>query len=200
MTRLEKWAIVAACVAVGILVLVWVRPFQDRNDAAPGAATAPLFQSQDPPMTVLVFYATPEGVLESEERTIFQSALRINQMKQAVLEGLKPPQDPSHLSVIPEGVTLREVYVDRQNTAYVDVSQEWVSKHPGGSAYEWLTVQAMVAGVMKNFEEIRGVRFLVEGQPVETLGGHLDLSQPMTMDLNFIRVVAAPSPVVPPAP
>jgi hypothetical protein len=51
-----------------------------------------------------------------------------------------------------------------------------VDTHPSGLATEMLTVRSMVATLHANLPRIVAVRFLVEGQPAQTLAGHADLS------------------------
>lgn len=181
------FAVLAACavVAVGVWgVTVWRRP---PGPAIASLGTAPLYQQQDPPMSIQVYYATEDGALEPEPRTIFQSSERLNQMKQAVMEALKPPQIPGHVAVVPEGTTLRELYLDAQRTVFLDCSSELASKHGGGSWNEWLTVQALVATVMKNFEDVKNLQLLIEGHAVDSLRGHVELARPLGLDASIIR-------------
>jgi hypothetical protein len=56
----------------------------------------------------------------------------------------------------------------------------------GGSAEEIYTVYAIVNSVALNIPEIRRVGILVEGQPVETLNGHLDLRHPLPPNLSIV--------------
>ena len=80
---------------------------------------------------------------------------------------------------VPEGTSLRQLYVDRYGTAWVDFSAELKANLPGGSASETLTVYAIVNSIGLNVPEIRSVGILVGGNPVETLNGHLDLRRPL---------------------
>jgi hypothetical protein len=79
---------------------------------------------------------------------------------------------------IPNGVTLRELFVTSQGVAYVDLSQELVSNHPGGSSAEELTVFSLSQTLVANFPAVKTVKILVEGREVQTLAGHLDLTIP----------------------
>ncbi len=79
---------------------------------------------------------------------------------------------------IPRGVSLREIFVTSQGVAYLDLSQELVSNHPGGSSAEELTVFSLSQTLIANFPAIKTVKILVEGREIETLAGHLDLTVP----------------------
>jgi len=185
---------VAVVVATGLLVaggVVWMSLGRSGHGRPAVALEPPLFQQQDPPLDIAVYYVSDTGALEPESRVIFKSAQRLNQMKQALLEALKPPVEVTHAAVVPEGVALRELYVDAQGTAYVDCSAELIERHPGGSTYEWYTVQALAAALIHNFEEVKAVRFLVEGRPVDTLKGHVELTSPIGVDSSWFRAPLA---------
>ena len=79
---------------------------------------------------------------------------------------------------IPRGVTLRELFVTSQGVAYVDLSQELVANHPGGSSAEELTVFSLSQTLIANFPAVKTVKILVEGREIQTLAGHLDLTIP----------------------
>jgi hypothetical protein len=60
--------------------------------------------------------------------------------------------------------------------AVVDLSGSFVEAHPSGIEPETLTLLSIIGTLHANFPEITQVRFLVDGQPRETLAGHADLS------------------------
>ena len=49
------------------------------------------------------------------------------------------------------------------------------TNHPSGIEPETLTIDSILATIGANFPQIEQVRFLVDGQPRETLNGHADL-------------------------
>ena len=73
--------------------------------------------------------------------------------------------------------------MDSRGDAFLDLTSEVRSAHPGGSFGEALTVAALVNAVTTNLRAVRRVQLLVEGEEVETLAGHLDVSQPLVPDL-----------------
>jgi hypothetical protein len=79
---------------------------------------------------------------------------------------------------IPRGVTLRELFVTSTGAAYVDLSQELVTNHPGGSSAEELTIFSLSQTLIANFPAVKTVKILVEGREIQTLAGHLDLTVP----------------------
>ena len=79
---------------------------------------------------------------------------------------------------IPRDVSLRELFITSQGVAYLDLSQELVSNHPGGSSGEELTVFSLSQTLIANFPAVKTVRILVEGREIQTIAGHLDLTIP----------------------
>ena len=61
--------------------------------------------------------------------------------------------------------------------AVVDLSTSFVVAHPSGIEPETLTLLSIIGTLHVNFPEVAQVRFLVDGQPRDTLAGHADLTR-----------------------
>jgi hypothetical protein len=59
--------------------------------------------------------------------------------------------------------------------AVVNLRGSFADHHPSGIEPETLTIESMIGTLRANFPRIEAVRFLVDGQPRETLNGHADL-------------------------
>jgi hypothetical protein len=59
--------------------------------------------------------------------------------------------------------------------AVVNLHGTFADHHPSGIEAETLTVESIVGTLYENFPRIEQVRFLVDGQPRDTLNGHADL-------------------------
>ena len=88
--------------------------------------------------------------------------------------------------VVPAGTRLRAFFVDSRGDAFLDLTSDVQSAHPGGSFGEALTVAALVNAVTTNLRAVRRVQLLVEGEEVETLAGHFDVSQPLGPDASLV--------------
>ena len=62
-------------------------------------------------------------------------------------------------------------------TAVVNLTRDFAENHPSGIEPETLTLLSIVETLHGNFPAVRQVRFLVDGQPRETLAGHADLTR-----------------------
>jgi hypothetical protein len=61
--------------------------------------------------------------------------------------------------------------------AVVNLSAAFVAAHPSGIEPELLTLLSIIGTLHANLPQISEVRFLVDGQPRETLAGHADLTR-----------------------
>lgn len=92
----------------------------------------------------------------------------------ALLQGSR---DQGVATIIPEGTQLQGIKVDK-NIAYVSFNAAMVKKFNGGSTGELMLVSSIV-NTLTEFPEIKSVQILIDGKKVETLSGHLDLTEPM---------------------
>jgi len=77
-------------------------------------------------------------------------------------------------TMIDDRVQFNSVTV-RGGTAYVDMAGEDLF---GSSLEESLLISQIVSSLVVSFEEIERVRFLIDGDAVDTLMGHIDTSEP----------------------
>lgn len=145
-------------------------------------------QESLPPRDVILYFAlAQETLLYPETRQITgcdDDTSCIEGLIAALAEG---PQTTSGLvRVIPEGTTLHSVAIDGEQVV-LDFGPRLVNGHPGGSTSELLTVYALVDTIAANFPHLRQVQLLFDGQPRETLKGHIDVSQPVKADFSWTR-------------
>jgi spore germination protein GerM len=162
----------------------WMLARQDRQ-APPVEASGPA-ALQVAHITATLFYGSPDGFsLTPVRREVQLDDGVVAQGRQVLLVQLQPAPTGA-ISVIPAATVLRAFYVTRQGEAFVDLSAEVVSGHPGGAQNEWLTIQAIVHAVTANLPAVRRVQILVEGREVDTIAGHLDLRRPLAPDAGIL--------------
>ncbi|WP_158942971.1 GerMN domain-containing protein [Granulicella sp. S190] len=59
--------------------------------------------------------------------------------------------------------------------AVVNLHGSFVDNHPSGIQVEALTLQSLIGTLHAALPQVTGIRFLVDGQPHDTLAGHADL-------------------------
>lgn len=126
-----------------------------------------------------LFYVSDDGTrLSGVERDVPYAERTAEQARLIVEEQLKAVGAPL-VSAVPAGTTLRAVYVTGDGAAFVDLSAEVASAHPGGSLNELLTIHTFVQALTANLPAITSVQLLVDGKEVDTLAGHVDIKRPI---------------------
>lgn len=136
---------------------------------------------------VELYFSSKDGQYLVKEKTqILKLNDNLSQAKLIINELIKGPKSKELFPTIPEGTQIRELYF-HENTAYVDFSDELVKKHPGGSSGEILTIYSIVNTLTSNFQKIKYVQILVEGNEIETIAGHVDTTLPFKPNPSLTR-------------
>ena len=183
-------AVAVALVATVVTLTIWLldQPITETPEAVDLPSDervviplpTPAVEPDDPAVRrirVTLFLLSDSGMaLATEDREIALADTLQEQAKQ-VLRELLAGSRQGLASAVPDGVQLRELFITPQGLAFVDLSQELVSNHTGGSRAEELTIYSLSNTLIANFPAIKRVQFLVEGREVPTLAGHMDLTQ-----------------------
>ena len=133
---------------------------------------------------VKLYFSTRDAMyLEAELRKI--DAGKSNKYIETITELIKGPESKELNATIPAGVRIRNIRIEGK-TAYLDFNQALVDNHWGGSTGEIMTIYSIV-NTITQFPEIDYAKILVEGQEIETLAGHLDISVALEADQNLIK-------------
>ena len=89
------------------------------------------------------------------------------------------------MATIPDGTKLLDIDIAK-GLARVNLSSEFRDNHWGGSSGEILTVYSLV-NTLTQFSTVENVEILVEGEKIETLAGHMDLSAPVSRNAELIK-------------
>ena len=77
--------------------------------------------------------------------------------------------------------------------AVVNLHGTFADDHPSGIEAETLTIDSIIGTLFANFPRIEQVRFLVDGQPRETLNGHADLMRTYAVVDTAAKAAGQPS-------
>ena len=189
---------VAALVGIGALVvgLGWLMfSFLERRLSAPTPDAEPVTPAAETPAAVgprisaILYFVSEDGTL-LEPRAI-DVPLRDSPAAQAraLVEAQLAATPPEPLTrAVPEGVTVRGVFLTGRDDAYVDLDGTFVSALPGGSHNELMATYAIVSVLTTNLTPVTRVQLLIDGREVETLTGHVDLREPLRKNEGLIRV------------
>lgn len=199
MTRRALLAVVGFILAAVVLwwllfVLVprWYRGGSppDGQGAAAGAAgtgAAAGSAGAQRKITATLFYVAEDGLsLAGAQREVPFGETIVDQARHITEALLAAPAQPL-VSAIPEGTTLRALYLTERGDVFVDLAGGIIDKHTGGSMDEILTVYAVVNTLTVNLPAISKVQILIDGKEVDTLAGHVDLRNPLSKNLAWVK-------------
>jgi spore germination protein GerM len=134
-----------------------------------------------------LFYLSEDGTrLTGVERDVAYGEGSAAQAEEIVKAQIAPVAGPL-VSAVPPGTALRALYLTARGDAYVDLSRDVVTGHPGGSLDELLTVYSIVNALTMNLPAVTAVQVLVDGREVDTLAGHVDLRRPLGKNVSWVE-------------
>jgi hypothetical protein len=137
-------------------------------------------------LATLYFPALNEGKLVTEGRSITWAQADVDRVRQVVL-ALVEGSHQGYGRTFSAATTVRAVFLAPDGTAYVDLSNDVLADFEPGIQSETLAVYSIVNSVTANIPSVKQVHFLVQGQEVETLDGHADLTAAYTPDLTRVK-------------
>lgn len=177
-------AVILAVVAFGLVA--WMSgssrsPLKLGNNGA-GTQPAPLPPITQPSHRVDIYITK---VVEDDARLVPVERIvpvDADEHKAALEELLKTNENEEGPAkyLIPQGSRLLGLKINN-GTAYADFNNALKENFPGGSMNEALLVNAIVH-TLTQFDDVKRVQIMVEGKKIESLGGHLEISQPITGD------------------
>jgi len=172
--------LVVAAAGIGWLLFVGLPRWYASPTRGNAAVPAPSVTNEDVrKIKARLFYVSDDGTrLSSVEREVPFADQTVAQARRIIEAQLAPVEAPL-VSAIPEGTTLRAVFLTEQGAAFVDLSGQVSSGHPGGSTNELLTIYTIVQSLTTNLPAVTSVQLLVDGKEVDTLAGHVDIRRPL---------------------
>jgi hypothetical protein len=152
--------------------------------AAPGSTHSPLYTGQEPKRKVqLTLPSREQAGFVQVEREIFATASEVNQGKQllqALLDGPLAGETSAAPCFGPQAAYL-ELYLDNKGLAVVDLPQATVDGLPGGTSAEVAVLYCIIRTLSQNLPQVARVQILIDGQVPESLRGHMDLQDPLSL-------------------
>jgi hypothetical protein len=189
---LAAGVIVALAIVVGWLLFValprWYRPRPQPPASAATAMQASHTETPQPAarkITATLYSVSDDGMSLVPAQREVDYAAEVADQARAIVEA-QLAVAPPHVSAIPAGTKLRQVFVTARGDAFVDLSPDVTANHPGGALEETLTVYSIVDALTVNLPAIQRVQILVGGREVDTLAGHVDLRQPLATSLEWV--------------
>ncbi|HET7453306.1 MAG TPA: GerMN domain-containing protein [Thermoanaerobaculia bacterium] len=209
MSKRTAWALLILSAAAVVLLFVFAR---ERAERARRAGRGPVVRPRSaaplhlPPTPLppppaektrvtLFFVAKEDGLLRPEERDVEKPTDAVGFAREILREEIAGPKDPALAPALPPGLSLRNAFVPGGGRVIADVNVDAAWARAAGSAEELACVGAIVNSLLQNLAQTDRVQILVNGGPVETLAGHVDLTRPIPAMKDVMGgALAAPSP------
>ena len=118
-----------------------------------------------------------------------EPALRAKQVLNTLLAG---PVDPEARTLPPDAALLA-FYILPDGTGIADFSEALGTSIPSGIQSEQTAVESITRTLEANVPQIQRLKILIHGQEVDSLAGHLDLTQTFQVSGGGITAQPAPS-------
>jgi hypothetical protein len=160
--------------------------------AEPGATPVPVPET----VRVTLYFPDQHGMLlHPEERDIPRPTRGSAFLQTLFAELQKGPTREGLIAVIPPKMQLRNAFLLPEGEAVLDLALD--ASVAFGSDEELTIVGALVDTTLHNVAETSRVRILLNGEPAETLGGHVDLTRPLLF-LKFLVATPDVEPAITP--
>ena len=152
---------------------------QARRELTQAVAPSPT----DPVVKVKMFWTSAEDESALAPVTIQLAlskdpVLRAKQVLNTLLAG---PVD-SDLRTLPPDAALLAFYLLPDGTAVADFSEALATSSPSGIQSEQLAVDSIARTLEANVPRVKRLKILIHGQELDTLAGHVDLTQFFVVD------------------
>ena len=177
-TKAITYTLASLVCAVALLLTAGCGDEQKGTQPGTAAQAEQMKDKESPAATVPkerqvnVYYPRNDGTgLVAVSRTVHD---KYTAAMKSLLTGTK---EKGQTNVFPKKAKLLGVTV-KDGVATVDFSKELQLNFSGGSTGEEMLIGSIV-NTLTDFPEIQKVRILIDGASVETLSGHMDLSDPL---------------------
>jgi germination protein M len=144
---------------------------------APATPGAPPTTPVETVRLTLFFPDREDGKLKPEERDIAKPVGAGAALKAIFSELQRGPTLPDLVAPLPEKLQLRNAFLLPEGEVVLDLAVD--AGLSFGSDEELTIVASLVDTVLQNVADTKSVRILVNGEPAESLGGHVDLTRPL---------------------
>jgi spore germination protein GerM len=156
---------------------------QARRELLPPAPVS----SGDPKVKAKMFWGSKSEASQLVSVTIElplspDPVLRAKQILNTLLAG---PVDPEARTLPPDAALLA-FYLLPDGTAVADFSEALATSIPSGIESEQLAVDSIARTLAANVPQALRLKILIHGQEVDTLAGHLDLTQTFQVSMNGV--------------
>lgn len=146
--------------------------------------TAPTVEDKSGYQQVVLFFADAAGERLVREGREIGPCDEVAACLEEILEELINGPVSDLVPVLPVTGMFNSVQLSG-DVAIVDFARELLDALPSGSSSEMMAAYAIVNSLTFNYPQVRRVQFTLDGKPLETLKGHLDMRAPLVPDFSL---------------
>jgi spore germination protein GerM len=174
-----------------ILGGLFFRKYLDRQPP-PRQTPAQILPEQEGVRAVSLFFASPDGSGLVRESRLIDPCSGLDECIEEVLGELINGPIGDLSPSLPETTMYHGVSLNG-DLLTIDFGRELPDGIISGSAAEMAAVYSVVNSMAVNFTQVKSVRFLVDGKPMDTLKGHIDLREPLSPDYTLEKKEELPT-------
>lgn len=133
----------------------------------------------------LYFPSYDQEALVGEVRQVTWPVDDVDRVREILLALIEGSRQGNGRAMSPSA-GVRAVFLVADGTAYVDLTKDVLSDFPQGIESETLAVYSIVDSLASNIPAVKRVRITLQGQQVDTLDGHADLTVSFVPDSSRI--------------
>jgi hypothetical protein len=177
--RRKRWIALGLVFVIAAGLAYWFAWGPGRRGAGAPSRFVPLAAELEGIRGVTLYYGAPgTDSLVAEYRDIVVKDRSPDRVRAIYRELLAGPSE-GRTSPFPEGVELLNTYMTQRGTLYLDWNKILVTGFRGGTGRERQLLASIVLTAADNLPEVERVGLLVDGNPIETIGGHYDTLAPL---------------------
>ena len=177
-------AFLILAVALGALLM-------RKRDMARMPPQFPATQEQAGSHPVMLFFADLNSSALVREGREIDACDEVSVCLEEILEELINGPVGDLAPVLPPAGMFHSVKLDG-GVARVDFAPELLDALPEGSNSEMMAAYSVVNSLALNYPQVKGVLFTLDGKPLQTLKGHLDISKPIAPDFSLEKGAKQP--------
>ncbi len=129
-----------------------------------------------------LYFPSRERGLAKEIRTL-PAPKDHRELARALFAALaRGPEDKKLLPSLPPGVGLRSLFILPGGLVVLDLEGEQLRSHASGGLMEKNATRSLAMTIFSNLPAATGLKILVDGNEAETLWGHIDIEDPLTVE------------------
>jgi hypothetical protein len=177
----RRWIAIGIIAVSAAVIWVYLTHAPGRGGNASQGHFVPLAAELEGIRGITLYYGVPgSDSLGEEHRDVVVKDRPADQVRAIYRELVAGPME-SHVTLIPDGAEVVNAYLTPRGTLFLDWNRALVQGFRGGSGRERLLIESIVRTAAENLPDIETVSILVDGNPVETIGGHYDILAPLAV-------------------